>query len=641
MEYAARVFQNEFLPDGGTEVHAVVEVTVTGDVVVPAGLRAAEVIIVDASGSMDHKGKMTAARKATATAIDCIRDGVAFGIIAGSDSGTMLYPRDDRLAVASDRARREAKAMVKRLTAGGGTAMGRWLTAAARWFGQEGDAICHALLLTDGMNEGESADELLEALGRVEGLFQCDCRGVGSDWQVMELRTIASTLLGTVEMIREPSEMAADFAAITQRSMAKRMSEVTLRISTPPGATIGFVKQIAETVDDLTDRGTQVDERTLDFPTGAWGAESRDFHVALRVPSGAVGDEMLAARVSLVVDGDVVSQSLVRAQWTDDQALSTRHRRTRRLPHRPVRAGFGYLRRLGSSTPRRRVGGDVPPRRGGPPGGCSRRRGEVAAPGGCRRHRGRFNGDGPSQAARRPGRRDGARPGVEQDHAGWADLMPTCPEGHASAAADFCEVCWGSRSGVAAPADSAASKPSFRTQMVPVATADGLPPETCPSCGTVRQSGGRFCELDGHDFEADPPQPIAAPAPATWELDVRPDREYFDQCAPEGVAFPDATPPRTFVLEEVDLVVGRRSESRNLDPEIDLACGVADPAVSRLHARFVRDDDGALSVVDEASTNGTRINGAEDPIPPGEPVPLTDGDRIHIGAWTTITVHRR
>jgi uncharacterized protein YaiE (UPF0345 family) len=33
---------------------------------------------------------------------------------------------------------------------------------------------------------------------------------------------------------------------------------------------------------------------------------------------------MAAARVSLVVDGEVVSHALIRAVWTDDQALSTR-----------------------------------------------------------------------------------------------------------------------------------------------------------------------------------------------------------------------------------------------------------------------------------------------------------------------------
>ena len=50
----------------------------------------------------------------------------------------------------------------------------------------------------------------------------------------------------------------------------------------------------------------------------------RDYHVAISVPPGGVGDEMLAGRVSLVVDGEVVSQSLVKAIWTDDVAASTR-----------------------------------------------------------------------------------------------------------------------------------------------------------------------------------------------------------------------------------------------------------------------------------------------------------------------------
>jgi pSer/pThr/pTyr-binding forkhead associated (FHA) protein len=45
-------------------------------------------------------------------------------------------------------------------------------------------------------------------------------------------------------------------------------------------------------------------------------------------------------------------------------------------------------------------------------------------------------------------------------------------------------------------------------------------------------------------------------------------------------------------------------------------------------------------IIDQDSTNGTTLNGSPDPIPPHVPVPLNDGDRIHIGAWTTITLHR-
>jgi hypothetical protein len=34
--------------------------------------------------------------------------------------------------------------------------------------------------------------------------FQCDCRGVGVDWQVAEVRRIAQALLGSVDIIPEP-----------------------------------------------------------------------------------------------------------------------------------------------------------------------------------------------------------------------------------------------------------------------------------------------------------------------------------------------------------------------------------------------------------------------------------------------------
>ena len=52
--FAAEVFQNEYLPAGGSEVNAIVTVTATGAAarVAAAGGRAAEIVIVDTSGSM-------------------------------------------------------------------------------------------------------------------------------------------------------------------------------------------------------------------------------------------------------------------------------------------------------------------------------------------------------------------------------------------------------------------------------------------------------------------------------------------------------------------------------------------------------------------------------------------------------------
>jgi len=94
---------------------------------------------------------------------------------------------------------------------------------------------------------------------------------------------------------------------------------------TPQHATVRFMKQVAPNVEDLTGRQAQSGPQAGDYPTGAWGpGESRDYHLCVRVTPAAIGQEMLAARVSLVVGSDVVGQGLVRAVWTDDEALSTR-----------------------------------------------------------------------------------------------------------------------------------------------------------------------------------------------------------------------------------------------------------------------------------------------------------------------------
>jgi len=72
--------------------------------------------------------------------------------------------------------------------------------------------------------------------------------------------------------------------------------------------------------------------------------------------------------------------------------------------------------------------------------------------------------------------------------------------------------------------------------------------------------------------------------------------------------------------------------------EIDLSGPPVDPGVSRLHAVLIAGPDRNWSVVDAGSDNGIVVNGKD--VPPGEAVPLRDGDRIHLGAWTVITITR-
>ena len=52
---------------------------------------------------------------------------------------------------------------------------------------------------------------------------------------------------------------------------------------------------------------------------------------------------------------------------------------------------------------------------------------------------------------------------------------------------------------------------------------------------------------------------------------------------------------------------------------------------------LARLDDGGCTVTDLGSTNGTELNEGEMTLEPGQAHRLVDGDRIHVGAWTTIT----
>jgi hypothetical protein len=341
-QFSVDVYQNEYLPEGGREVNAIVTVTATGGGTVGSavtaphlyapgqGPSAAVAIMVDCSGSMDYPpAKMRNARDATAAAIDTLRDGVHFAVVGGTHVAKEVYPGGGRLATASPTTREQAKQALRKLSAGGGTAIGTWLRLADRLLSSADVAIRHGILLTDGRNEHESPQDLKAALDACAGRFTCDARGVGTDWEVKEVTGIASALLGSADIVADPAGLAADFTRMMETAMGKEVADVALRLWTPVGTTIRFVKQVAPTVEDLTDRRTEAGPRAGDYPTGSWGDESRDYHICVEVPPANIGQEMLAARASLVIpqpDGgarNLGAQGLVRAVWTDDMAAST------------------------------------------------------------------------------------------------------------------------------------------------------------------------------------------------------------------------------------------------------------------------------------------------------------------------------
>jgi hypothetical protein len=176
--------------------------------------------------------------------------------------------------------------------------------------------------------------------------------------------------------------------------------------------------------------------------------------------------------------------------------------------------------------------------------------------------------------------------------------------------------------------------------------------EPCPACGSNHPGTDRYCEACGYDLAADRPvdlDPLAVPnrpagdpgARSCWEVTVVADRAHYERVATKDAAFPPHCPERRFVLEEAQVRIGRRSASRGVYPEIDLSGAPVDTAISHLQAVLIRQPGGAYEVVDPGSMNGTTLNDNAAPLPVDEAVPINDGDQLHIGAWTTITLHAR
>jgi hypothetical protein len=143
---------------------------------------------------------------------------------------------------------------------------------------------------------------------------------------------------------------------------------------------------------------------------------------------------------------------------------------------------------------------------------------------------------------------------------------------------------------------------------------------------------------------AGPRSPSRPNAAGTRTAVVAADRTYYDSVQAvsdtdaASIVFPAFVPERRFPLSGAEVRIGRRSVSRHIDPEIDLTGPPTDPGVSRLHAVLVADPDRGWSVVDAGSPNGIVVNGKD--VPSGQAVPLRHGDRIHLGAWTVITIVR-
>jgi hypothetical protein len=331
MAFKIEAFQNRYVPPGQGRVDAILSVTAGS--AAGAGTSASQLVvgfIIDKSGSMAGD-RIEGVKRAVIQAIGMLEERAWFFVVA-FDSTAQIVVREMQ-ATAANKA--SATRTISTLGSGGGTAMSTGLMAALDVFGRAPDAIREAIFLTDGKNESESKEKVKYALQKCEGVFECDCWGVGTDWRVGEVQEIASELLGKASLIPEPHGIAAAFEAAMHQASSKAVKDVRLRLWTPQGAELVFVKQVNPTIEELTTKARSVSAQVKDFQTGAWGAgEARDFHLAIDVKPGGAGDEMLAGRPSIVYQAwnasswveqeDKAPEARLFATWTADDSLSSR-----------------------------------------------------------------------------------------------------------------------------------------------------------------------------------------------------------------------------------------------------------------------------------------------------------------------------
>ena len=250
----------------------------------------------------------------------------------------------------------------------------------------------------------------------------------------------------------------------------------------------------------------------------------------------------------------------------------------------------------------------------------------------------------------------------------------TCPDGHTSQSGDYCDVCGLPIATSAASGGAAAVPPPLPTPLsppTPSAAGAGPAPSTsplslgtpapagaltCANCATDNPADALFCENCGYDFTtgqlprplsppdlagAQPVPPPAAPDGAVeWVAEVWVDPDWYTS---QGVTepLPSVGAPAVVPLADRSVLVGRRSASRNIHPQIDCS---ADSGVSRRHAQLSTDGQ-RWWVEDLQSSNGTYVGGTGEPMPttpvtPGQRVELADDDRVYVGAWTRIVVRR-
>jgi hypothetical protein len=110
-------------------------------------------------------------------------------------------------------------------------------------------------------------------------------------------------------------------ARVTVSGLDDQGADVSLHLWTPIGASLTRLSERSPAPGDLLAGATALDERTVACDAGRLTDGPREYELAITLPAGRSGDELLAARLGLVVAGETAVRTPIVVIWTDDERL--------------------------------------------------------------------------------------------------------------------------------------------------------------------------------------------------------------------------------------------------------------------------------------------------------------------------------
>lgn len=322
--FTINAYHNPYLRVGQDSMQVVLSASV--DAAAQAGTAPLALgIALDRSGSMDGP-KMRAALDGAIRVVQALDEGITFLVIAFNDHARLVFGP----AVGNANNKQLAITNLQTVRAGNGTRMSTALNMIVDKFGQDRARATKILFLTDGRNETEHRSQLDQAVARCRAAnININAWGIGTDWDVAELRHMADATYGTANIIPTPQQIATAFAQSFSELRKTALTNVRMALWSPVGVVVKSIMQVYPNIVPLGLEPDPTNARQQIVSLGSFAAgEQRDYLVDLNVPVYPPGQQFLMLRPTLKyytagvqeVEEKSTRDGWTFVQWTENMA---------------------------------------------------------------------------------------------------------------------------------------------------------------------------------------------------------------------------------------------------------------------------------------------------------------------------------